>query len=95
MRKQVCRVVSQDIDGNEDGHHWRIQYAVYELDRDEQEESYNHWWAFPIAELCQEDDLGNGEPIAIFVNGASCIRTAIHHCLQLGRQTEWEAGRLL
>lgn len=77
--EQYAKVVSDEVDGDETGRHWKIHYVLYLTQDDDGRKCFD---------LYSDDGLGNGDMISRGYNERS-MRSLV---LRLGRHVEWKAG---
>ena len=81
--KQIYRVASNEVDGNEDGDEWAINYVVYIND--------SVLCQHPNIELWEDDGAGNGTYLADFgPETPAATSRAISICSKLGTFVEYE-----
>lgn len=76
---QMLRVRSGELDGDESGLEWIVEYVVYETVDDDGQ---------AVFDLYDDDGRGNGKMLARFVNR----RVAREVTLRLGEFVEWAPG---
>lgn len=81
--KQICKVRTDIVDGDEGGNEWKVHYILYELDEPTDYEGVHHKF-----EIYEDDGAGNG----VFVCSGFSRRLMRGLILQLGEFVEWEEG---
>jgi hypothetical protein len=74
---QIVKVLSDETDGDEFGHEWKVYYILYQTEDQE---------GYPCYDLYTDDGLGNG----VRISRGYKLRDMQNLILKLGKFIEWK-----